>query len=156
MCLCSVALLLAALATPAARAQAASGQQDVRHNFVSGQYKVVQTANLGKNEISVTLLIRLTNASETQLSVTGLELTGLHHAPKPTGGAAGVPTASTRVSLAAHGSTTTKQQFTVSSGEYAAWQKGLRPRLRVIYQADGTPATSLVVQLMRAEGIREE
>jgi hypothetical protein len=161
VCLCSVALLLGALAAPGTRAQSANEQQAARRNFVSGQYKIVETNDLGKNEIRATLLIRLTNASETQLSVTRLEFPGSRPAPRSAGAAGSQTapeqtTASTPVSLAAHSSATTRQQFTVSSGEYAAWLKGLRPRLRAIYQADGAPAGSQVVQLMRAEGIREE
>ncbi|HYT22755.1 MAG TPA: hypothetical protein VEW05_21305, partial [Candidatus Polarisedimenticolia bacterium] len=84
VCLYSVALLSGVFAAPATRGQAPNGSRAVRHNAVSGQYKLLEISDLGHGEVRATLLIRLSNHAESDLSIKGLELRESHRAPRST------------------------------------------------------------------------
>ena len=155
VCLYSVALLSGVFAAPATRGQAPNGSRAVRHNAVSGQYKLLEISDLGHGEVRATLLIRLSNHAESDLSIKGLELRGSHRAPRSTSAMKSHAPASASLKLAAHGVSTTKQEFTVSRAELELWKKGARPHLMITHQTGEAAATSTAVELTRAEGIRE-
>jgi hypothetical protein len=158
----SVALLWAVFAAPATRGQAPNGSRAVRHNAVSGQYKLLGISDLGNGQVRATLLIRLSNHAESDLSIKSLELRGSHPAPRSTSALKShAPAlkshapAFASLRLTAHGVSTTKQEFTVSRAELELWKKGARPHLTITHQTGEAAATSTAVELTRAEGIRE-
>lgn len=131
-------------------AQASDGQE------VSGFYEVIAANIPNANEVQVTLRIRLTNLSETSLTITQLELQNLSSMPKTTAATSSASsTTEMLLFLASHDSRTVKRQFTVSRMEYEQWQKGGHPCFLLTMETSASQHISRFVPLFQMKGIRE-
>ncbi|MGB8013069.1 MAG: hypothetical protein WCF68_15755 [Terriglobales bacterium] len=114
---------------------------------VSGSYEVVQNTALG-SQAQIQMRIHLVNHGPSDLTIQKMILGDFSH-PARSG------THASAVTLRAHASAETIQEFTIERSEYRAWQKGLRPRLilRIGDSADRATTTSTkstaVVRLTR-------
>ncbi len=104
---------------------AATGAQTAG-NEVIGFYRVEQVTDLG-NQVRVTLHIRLTNQSTSELSITQVALRDLGQPGKPAASAAWAR-------LGPGEATSVDNQFVISRAEYGRWSRGARPALRVTIQ----------------------
>jgi hypothetical protein len=128
-------LSLLLLVTVIAHAISAVGNQEVK-----GSYWVIETTDLG-SDVRVNLRIRLFNASEDRLFITGL---GLADALRRVRGSE-----SKSLILEPHNTSSFIQEFTVSSREYSLWQNGHRPQLSLKIQDAGGERTLMVVLVRR-------
>ena len=87
---------------------------------LSGSYSVVHKRTLG-SKVQIRVRIHLTNHGPSDLSIRRMTLWNYSHPDK--GGSR--PCA---VTLHAHASADTIQEFVVSRSDYQRWQKGFRPR----------------------------
>lgn len=118
-CLMAAAMLaFLALAVPFA---SASNPSSASRPLISGSYKVVQNTARG-SETQLRVRIHLVNHGPSDLSIERITLWDLSHPER--GGSR--PCALT---LRAHASTDTSQEFTIKQSDYQQWQRGFRPRL---------------------------
>jgi hypothetical protein len=121
---------------------------------VSGFYDVIKTNSPNADEVQVTLRMRLTNLSETSLTITQLELPSFLPAPKTTKAIS--PAVTTMdLFLTVHDSKTIERQFTVSRTEYEHWKTGGYPRLLVTMDTSASQHVSRIVPLFLMKGIKE-
>jgi hypothetical protein len=88
---------------------------------ISGAYQLVQNTNLG-SQTQIRMRIHLMNHGSRNLSIQSVTLWDFSHPEK--GG-----THSCVLTLHAHASVETTQEFTIRRPEFESWKKGLRPRL---------------------------
>src|ERR1039457_6041138 len=88
--------------------------------LVSGSYEVVQNTDLG-SQAQIRMRIHLVNHGPSDLSIQRMTLWDFSHPDK--GG-----THACAVTLHAHASAETTQEFTIPRSEYQLWQRGFRPR----------------------------
>ena len=81
--------------------------------------RLLRRLDLGP-DVRLTLRIRLVNAGDDKLFITGLSLLQFG---RPGRNAAGSPS----IILDPHGSSDITQQFTIPRDEYERWRRGLRP-----------------------------
>jgi|SRR5208282_1966922 len=89
--------------------------------LVSGSYEILQNTNLG-SQAQIRMRIHLVNHGPSDLSIQRMTLWDFAH-PEKGGSHACV------VTLRAHASAETTQEFTIEPPEYQLWQKGRQPRL---------------------------
>ncbi len=106
---------------------------------VSGSYEVLQKTELGSQE-QIRLRIRLVNHGPSDVSIQRITLWDSSHPEK--GG-----TQACAVTLHAHASAETIQEFIVRHHEYELWRKGLRPRFVLEMPGPGTTRRTTVVRL---------
>ena len=128
-------LNLLLLLTVIAHAFPTAGDQAVK-----GSYWVIGTTDLG-TEVRVNLRIRLFNAGEDRLFITGLGLADPLHRVRGS--------ESKSLILEPHNPSSFTQEFTVSTREYDLWQKGHRPQLLLKIQLAGGERTLMVVLVKR-------
>jgi hypothetical protein len=118
--------------------------------LISGSYQVVQKSGLG-SQTQIRLRIHLVNQGPTDLSIQRMTLWDFSHPDK--GG-----TRACAVTLPAHASAETTQEFTIPRSEFQLWQRGLRPRFVLQLGTPGntggktTPKSTTVVRLDRISG----
>jgi len=117
---------------------------------VSGSYSVVQNKALG-SQMQIRIRIHLMNHGTSDVSVQRMTLWDFSHPDK--GGSRACA-----LTLRAHASADTTQDFIVSRSDYQQWQKGFRPRFVLETagpgNAVGRPAakSTVVVRLDRSSG----
>ena len=115
---------------------------------VSGSYSVVQNKALG-SQVQIRIRIHLTNHGPSDLSVQRMTLWDFSHPDK--GGSRACA-----LTLRAHTSADTTQEFMVSRSDYQQWQKGFRPRFVLEMAGPGnavgqpTAKSTVVVRLDRS------
>jgi hypothetical protein len=112
--------------------------------LVSGSYKVVQNTDLG-SQAQIRILIHLVNHGPSDLSIQRMTLWDLSHPDK--GGSHACT-----VTLRAHASAETTQEFTIRRSDYQLWQKGFRPRFVLQIAGPGSTKSKAVVRLDRISG----
>jgi len=116
--------------------------------LVSGSYEVLQDTTLG-SQSQIRMRIHLVNHGPSNLSIQRMTLRDFSHPAK--GG-----TRACAITLRAHASAETTQEFTIERPEYQMWQRGLRPRLVLQMEgpanAPGTTKSKTVVRLDRTSG----
>jgi hypothetical protein len=117
--------------------------------LVSGSYEVLQNTDLG-SQAQIRMRIHLVNHGPSNLSILRMTLWDFSHPEK--GGSRGCA-----VTLRAHASAETTQEFTIDRTEYQMWQRGLRPRLVLQMEGPGntpgrTTKSKAVVRLDRTAG----
>ena len=112
--------------------------------LVSGSYEVVQNTDLG-SQAQIRMRIHLVNHGPTNLSIQRMTLWDFSHPDR--GG-----THASAVTLQAHASAETTQEFTIRRSEYELWRRGLRPRLVLEMTAPGNTKSTAVVRLDRISG----
>ena len=132
--LCSRSLVVAVMSVLAVQFAPASNAP-----LVSGSYEVLQETRLGSQE-QIRLRIRLVNHGLSDLFIQRMTLWDSSH-PERGGSQA------CAVTLHAHGSAETIQEFTIRQHEYELWQKGLRPRFILEMPGPGTARRTTVVRL---------
>jgi hypothetical protein len=119
--------------------------------LVSGSYEVVQKNALGSQE-QIRLRIHLVNQGPADLSIQRMTLWDFPHPAKGGSNACAL-------TIRAHASADTTQEFTLQRSEYQLWRRGLRPRL-VLRMGGGpgnaagkaTTNSTVVVRLDRISG----
>jgi hypothetical protein len=111
---------------------------------VSGNYQVVQNTNLG-SQTQIRMRIHLVNHGAKNLSIQRVTLWDFSHPDK--GG-----THACALTLRAHASVDTTQEFTIRRLEFESWRKGLRPRLVLGMAAPARTKSTAVVRLDRLAG----
>jgi len=111
---------------------------------VSGTYQVVQNTNLG-SQTQIRMRIHLVNRGPNNLSIRTMTLWDFSHPDK--GG-----THACALTLRAHASADTTQEFTIRRPEFESWRKGLRPRLVLGMAAPARTKSTAVVRLDRIAG----
>jgi hypothetical protein len=112
--------------------------------LVSGSYQVVQSRDLG-SQSQIQMHIYLVNHGSSDFSIQRVTLWDFSHADR--GG-----TNVCAVTLRAHASAETTQQFTIRRSDYELWQKGFRPRLVLQVAGPGRAKSTTVVRLDRISG----
>jgi hypothetical protein len=118
--------------------------------LVSGSYEVVQNRALGF-QTQIRLRIHLVNQGPSDLSIQRMTLWDFSHPAK--GGSHACA-----VTIRAHASAETTQEFIIQRSEYLLWQKGMRPRLVLRTGVPGNTAgrtitnNTVVVRLDRSSG----
>ncbi len=112
--------------------------------LVSGSYQVAQNKGLG-SQTQIQMRIHLVNHGPKELSIQRMTLWDFSHPDK--GG-----THACAVTLRAHASAETTQEFTIRRPEYEMWRKGLRPRLVLQMVGPGSAKSTVVVRLDRISG----
>lgn len=117
---------------------------------VSGSYSVVQNQDLG-TRVQIRMHIHLMNSGPSDLSIQRMTLWDFSHPDK--GGSRACA-----LTLHAHASADTIQEFTISRSDYWQWQRGFRPRFvldvagpRNAASRQG-PKSTVVVRLDRSSG----
>jgi hypothetical protein len=113
-------------------------------SVVSGTYQVVQKTNLG-SQTQIRMRIHLVNQGAKNLSIQRVTLWDFSHPDK--GG-----THACALTLRAHASVETTQEFTIRRPEFELWRKGLRPRLVLGMAAPARTKSTAVVRLERLAG----
>jgi hypothetical protein len=113
-------------------------------SVVSGTYQVVQKTNLG-SQTQIRMRIHLVNQGAKNLSIQRVTLWDFSHPDK--GG-----THACALTLRAHASVETTQEFTIRRPEFELWRKGLRPRLVLGMAAPARTKSTAVVRLDRLAG----
>jgi hypothetical protein len=108
---------------------------------VTGSYEVVQSTDFGSQK-HVRIRIHLENHGPNSLSIQRMTLWDFSHPDK--GG-----TQACAVSLRAHASVETTQEFTIRRSDYQLWQKGVRPRIVLQMPGPGKTKSTTVVRLDR-------
>ena len=111
---------------------------------VSGTYQVMQKTNLG-SQTQVRMRIHLVNHGPKNLAIQRMTLWDFSHPDK--GG-----THVCALTLRAHASADTTQEFTIRRPEFESWRKGLRPRLVLGMAAPARTKSTAVVRLDRIAG----
>jgi len=111
---------------------------------VSGTYQVVQNTNIG-SQTQIRMRIHLVNRGPNNLSIRTMTLWDFSHPDK--GG-----THACALTLRAHASADTTQEFTIRRPEFESWRKGLRPRLVLGMAAPAHTKSTAVVRLDRIAG----
>lgn len=109
--------------------------------LVSGSYEVVQKVGLG-SQSHIKIRIYLVNHGSSELSIQKMTLWDFSHPDK-------AGTSACAVTLGAHASANTTQEFTVPQSEYQLWQSGLRPRFVLQMEGPGKTKSKTVVRLDR-------
>lgn len=112
--------------------------------LVSGSYQVVRSKDLG-SQSQIQMRIHLMNHGPSDLSIQKMTFWDFSHADK--GGMS-----ARAVTLRAHSSADTTQEFTVRRSDYQRWQKGFRPRLVLQIASPGRTSSKAVVRLDRISG----
>jgi len=112
--------------------------------LLSGSYEVVQNTDIG-SQAQIRMRIHLVNHGPSDLSIQRMTLWDFSHADR--GG-----TRACAITLHAHASAETTQEFTIRRSEYQLWQRGLRPRLVLEMVAPGSTKSTAVVRLDRISG----
>jgi len=112
--------------------------------LVSGSYKIVQNTDLGSQE-QIRILIHLVNHGPSDLSIQRMTLWDFSHPDK--GGSHACA-----VTLGAHASAETTQEFTLRRSDYQLWQRGFRPRFVLQMAGPGNTKSKAVVRLDRISG----
>jgi hypothetical protein len=112
--------------------------------LVSGSYEVVQNTDLG-SQAQIRMRIHLVNHGPNDLSIQRMTLWDFSHPDR--GGSHACA-----VTLHAHASAETTQEFTIRRPEYELWQRGLRPRLVLQMGGPGSTKSTAVVRLDRVSG----
>jgi len=113
--------------------------------LITGYYQVVQNTNLGPQAL-IKMRIYLVNHGAPSLFIQRMTLRDVSHPGK--GG-----TNACAVTLPAHASADTTQEFTIPRSEYEQWQKGLRPRFILGLSGSGNRKSTAVVRLDRISGL---
>jgi hypothetical protein len=111
---------------------------------VSGSYTVLQSKDVG-SQAQVKVRIRLVNHGSSDFSIERMIRWDSSHADK--GG-----TSACAVTLPAHATAETTQQFTIRRSDYQLWQRGFRPRLVLQMAGPGNTKSRAVVRLDRIAG----
>ncbi len=111
---------------------------------VSGSYEVVQNTNHG-SQAQIRMRIHLVNHGPQELSIQKMILWDFSHPDR--GGAQAAA-----VTLHAHASADTTQEFTIRRPEFESWRRGMRPRLVLELAAPGHSKSTAVVRLDRISG----
>ncbi len=111
---------------------------------VSGSYQVLRNKNLG-SQSQIQVRIYLMNHGSSDFSIQRMTLWDVSHADK--GG-----TTACAVTLPAHATAETVQQFTIRRSDYEMWQKGFPPRLVLQMAGPGRAKSKAVVRLDRISG----
>jgi hypothetical protein len=111
---------------------------------LSGTYQVMQNTNLG-SQTQIRMRIHLVNHGAKNLSIQRVTLWDFAHPDK--GG-----THACALTLRAHASADTTQEFTIRRPEFESWRKGLRPRLVLGMTAPAHTKSTAVVRLDRLAG----
>ena len=138
LCICKWPFVVAALLTLAQLGTASAAP------VVSGTYQVVQNTNLG-SQTQIRMRIHLVNHGAKNLSIQRVTLWDFSHPDR--GG-----THACVLSLRAHASAETTQEFTIRRPEFDSWRKGLRPRLVLEMAAPARTKSTAVVRLDRLAG----
>jgi hypothetical protein len=116
--------------------------------LVSGSYEVLQNTDLG-SQAQIRMRLHLVNHGPSDLSIRRMTLWDFSHPDK--GGSHACA-----ITLRAHASAETTQEFTIERPEYQLWQKGLRPRLVLRMGGPGNTLSrtrsTAVVRLDRTSG----
>jgi len=112
--------------------------------MVSGTYQVMQKTNLG-SQTQVRMRIHLVNHGPKNLAIQRVTLWDFSHPDK--GG-----THSCALTLRAHASADTTQEFVIRRAEFESWRRGLRPRLVLEMAAPARTKSTAVVRLDRIAG----
>ncbi|MGA9506982.1 MAG: hypothetical protein WBV31_21250 [Terriglobales bacterium] len=112
--------------------------------LVTGSYQVVQNTSLGP-QAEIKMRIHLVNHGALSLFIQRMTLRDISRPSK--GG-----TSACAVTLPAHASADTTQEFTIPRSEYEQWQKGLRPRFILGLSGPGNRKSTAVVRLDRISG----
>ena len=112
--------------------------------LVSGSYEVVRNTNLG-SQTQIQIRIHLVNHGANNLSIQRITLWDFSHPDK--GG-----TRACALTLRAHASADTTQEFTIRRPKYESWRRGLRPRLVLEMAAAARTKSTAVVRLDRISG----
>jgi hypothetical protein len=107
---------------------------------VAGFYSMKNVNDLG-SQVRVTLLVRLANTGEADLSTAKLSLRSSLPARKDHGAIA-------PLSLRPHGNASFTQDFTISRTEYEMWKKGARPSLSLSAQTAGGKTFTRTIKLL--------
>lgn len=138
---CLVAAVLIALEVQFAPA---TNPSLVSRPLVSGSYEVVQKTVRG-SQAQIRMRIHLVNHGPSDLSIQRITLWDLSHPEK--GGSRACT-----VTVRAHASAETMQEFTINRSEYQQWQRGFRPRLVLQTAGTGSAESKAVVRLDRISG----
>jgi len=111
---------------------------------VSGSYEVLQNTARG-SQAQIRMRIHLVNHGPSDLSIQRMTLWDFSHADK--GGSHACA-----VTLRAHTSAETIQEFTIRRSEYQLWQKGVRPRFVLQMAGPARTKSKAVVRLDRNSG----
>lgn len=133
---CNYPLLAAALFAFAAPSSFASSAP-----IISGTYRIVDSKRVG-SQAQIHLQIQLLNHGPSNLSIRNMTLWDLSRPDK--GG-----TIACAVTVRAHSSANTTQEFTIRSSDYQSWQKGVRPRLVLQMAGQGVSKSRAVIRLDR-------
>jgi hypothetical protein len=108
---------------------------------VSGSYEILQNTDLG-SQAQIRMRIHLVNHGPNNLSIQRMTLWDFSHPDK--GG-----TQACAVTLRAHASTETTQEFTIQRSDYQLWRRGMRPRLVLQMGGPGNTKSRAVLRLDR-------
>lgn len=117
---------------------------------VSGSYSVVQNRTFG-SQVQIRVRIHLMNHGPSDLAVQRMTLWDFSHPDK--GGSHACA-----LTLRAHASADTTQDFIIPSSDYQLWQRGFRPRFLLQVAGPGnsvgrpTVKSTVVVRLDRSSG----
>ena len=111
---------------------------------VSGSYEVVRNTALG-SEVQIRVRIHLVNHGPSDLIIQRMTLWDFSHADK--GGSRACA-----LTLHAHASAETTQEFTIPRSDYQLWHKGLRPRFVLQMAGPANTKSKAVVRLDRISG----
>jgi hypothetical protein len=112
--------------------------------LVSGFYQVVRD-RASDSQLHIQMRVHLVNNGASDLAVQRMTLWDLPHPDR--GG-----TRACAISLRAHASVETVQQFTIRPSDYQLWQRGSRPRLVLQIAGPGGRKSKTVVRLDRISG----
>src|SRR5579863_9649538 len=136
---CRLGFVIAALLAVVVQVASASNAP-----LISGSYEVVRNANLG-SQTQIQIRIHLVNHGPNNFSIQRLTLWDFSHPDK--GG-----THACALTLRAHASADTTQEFFIRRPEFESWRKGLRPRLVLEMAAPAPTKSTAVVRLDRLAG----
>lgn len=112
--------------------------------LVSGSYEVVRQTTVG-SQAEIQMRIQLVNHGTSDLSIQRMTLWDFSHHEK--GGSRACA-----VTLRAHSSAETTQEFTLSQSDYQLWKKGFRPRFVLQMAGPANTKCKAVVRLDRISG----
>lgn len=112
--------------------------------LVSGSYEIVQNRNLGSHA-QIRMRVHLVNHGPNNLSIQRMSLWDFSHTEK--GGSQACA-----LTIHAHASAETTQEFTMRRPDYDSLQRGQRPRLVLEMTAPGSAKRTAVVRLDRISG----
>jgi hypothetical protein len=110
--------------------------------LISGSYEVLQDANLGSQQ-QIRMRIQLLNHGSSDLSIQNMTLWDFSH-PDQGGSRA------CAITVRAHTSAETIQQFVIPRADYQEWKRGMRPRL--VLEIAGPHKSAAIVRLDRLFG----